>query len=120
MIFIFADDRTLQVVNSLKEVRRDCEGIDVENSVYRFFYENGSHLEPRFTKPNKKGRYLGILSWAESGEYELISSPIVDEHEIFLSLLETSELESNHSFKSLDDVKAYVERAKRSTDEGSS
>ncbi len=121
MIFIFADDQTLQVVNSLEEVRRNCEGIDVENGVFRFFDENGSHLEPWFTKPNKKGGDLGIFSWVESGEYELIPSLSANEDDIFLNLLETSELESNPWFKSLDDVKGYLEsRVKRSSDEGSS
>jgi hypothetical protein len=121
MIFIFAEDRTLQVVNGLEEVRRNCEGIDVENRVYRFFDENGSQLEPRFTKPNKKGRLLGILSWVESGEFELIPSSNVDEQEIFLSLLETSEMESNPGFKTLDDVKDYLQsRARQSGHEGPS
>ncbi len=53
MIFIFVEDGTLEVVNSVEEVRRNCEGIDVENGVFRFFDENGSQLEPRFTKLNK-------------------------------------------------------------------
>jgi len=68
MIFIFADDRSVQIVNSLEEVKLNCEGIDVENRVFSFFDENGSTLEPRFPKPNKKGRNLGIFSWVESGE----------------------------------------------------
>jgi hypothetical protein len=121
MIFIFADDRTFEVVNGLEEVRRDCEGIDVENGVFQFFDEKGSRLEPRFTKANKKGRLLGLLSWVESGEFDLIPSSKVDEHEIFLSLLEDSEMETNPWFKSVVDIKAYLEsKAKRSGDEESS
>ncbi len=54
MIFIFADDRSVQIVNSLEEVKLNCEGIDVENRVFSFFDENGSTLEPRFPKPNRK------------------------------------------------------------------
>ncbi len=81
--------------------------------MFSFFDENGSTLEPRFPKPNKKGRNLGIFSWVESGEYELIPSPRVNEQEIFLALLETSKLESNPWFKSLDDVKAYLESRRR-------
>jgi hypothetical protein len=121
MIFIFADDQTLDVVNGLEEVRRNCEGIDVENKVFRFFDENGNHLEPRFTSPNRKGRDLGIFSWVESGEYELIPSPSAYEDDIFLWLLKTTGLESNSWFETLDDVKGYLEsRAKRFSDEGSS
>ena len=121
MVFIFNDDGTLEVVNSLEEVRRNCEGIDVENGVFRFFDENGNHLEPRFTKPNKTCQVFGVFSLVEAGEYELIPSPIINEREIFLSLLEASEMESNPWFKSLDGVKGYLEsRVKRSGDEGSS
>jgi hypothetical protein len=121
MIFIFSEDRTLQVVDSLDEVRRNCEGIDVENRVFQFFDQNGSRLEPRFTKPNKTSRVFGVFSMVESGEYELIPSPVFNDREIFLSLLEGTVPEANPWFKNLDDVKDYLEtRPELSSDEGSS
>jgi hypothetical protein len=63
MNFVFLDDSTLDVIANLEEEQREYEGIDVENGIYQFFDETGRYLELQFTETNKKGCFLGILSW---------------------------------------------------------
>ena len=41
MIFVFIEDGSLEIVSDIDEVRKNCEGIDVESSVFQFFDENG-------------------------------------------------------------------------------
>jgi hypothetical protein len=109
MIFVFLDDSTLDVIENLEEAQRNYEGIDVENEVYQFFDETGIYLEPQFTEPNKTGRFLGILSWVESGQFELVSNTETDE-DINLYLAETSEINPNPYFSSLEEVRQFLQR----------
>ncbi len=106
MIFVFAEDGSLEIVAGLDEARRNYEGIDVESGVFHFFDDTGTYLEPRFTKPNKRGRLLGIFKWVESGEFDLVPSPGVGE-DILVHLADTSEMEPNSWFKSLQEVKQF-------------
>ncbi len=114
MIFVFVEDGSLEIVSDIDEVRKNCEGIDVESSVFQFFDENGRFLEPRFTKPNKKGRFLSIFEWVESGEFELVPAVEDVSENIFDYLIEISELKPNPWFHTLDEVRHYLEgRMKR-------
>ena len=109
MIFVFVEDGSLEIVSDIDDGRKNCEGIDVESSVFQFFDENGQFLEPRFTKPNKKGRFLGIFEWIESGEFELVPADQSISENIFDYLNETSDLKPNLWFSSLDEVRRYLE-----------
>ena len=107
MIFVFAEDSSLEIIASLEEARRNYECVDVESGVFQFFDDKGMYLEPQFTKPNRSGRFLGIFKWVESGEFELVSSPKADE-DINTYLAETSELEPNPWFTELDEVRRFL------------
>jgi hypothetical protein len=109
MIFVFLDDSTLDVIANLEEAQRNYEGIDVEEGVYQFFDETGCYLEPQFTEPNKTGRFLGIISWVESGQFVLVSNTETDE-DINLYLAETSEINPNPYFSSLEEVYQFLQR----------
>ena len=108
MIFVFIEAGTLDVADNLEEVRRDCEGVDVESGVYSFYDENGTILEAHFTAPNKRGSFLGLIKWTESGVYELRPNPEADADPIGLALYETSRLNTNRFFKSLDEVRSFL------------
>ena len=107
MIFVFAEDGSLEIIASLEEARRNYEGIDVESGVFQFFDDSGTYLEPQFTKPNRTGRFLGIFKWVESGEFELVPSPRADE-DIYAYLAETSELKPNPWFTELEWVRRFL------------
>ena len=108
MIFIFIEDGTLEILASPEQARQKCEGIDVENGAFKFFDEDGTYLEPRFTRPNKAQRFLGIISWVESGEFELVRVPDSEE-DIFIRLSKTVELEPNQWFNDLDEVRRFLQ-----------
>ncbi len=108
MIFVFAEDGSLDIVASFEEAQRNYDGLDVESGVFQFFDERGIYLEPQFTKPNRTGRYLGIFKWAESGEFKLIPQPENDEDDINLRLLETNEIKPNPYFSHLEEVRQFL------------
>ena len=107
MIFVFVEDGTLEVVESVHEARRHYEGVDVESSVYHFFDEDGSFLEPLFTKDNRYGKFLGLFLWSASGEYDLIPNPKATDEPIGLYLAETTHLAPNPWFDSMEEIRTY-------------
>ena len=71
MIYAFMDGGGLAVHQTIEEVRREHEAIDVENEDVVFFDEDGRRLLPHFTRPNRKTHLFGKLSWVKHGEFEL-------------------------------------------------
>ena len=105
MIFAFLEDGTLQILETEAEAQREFEGIDVESGTVRFYDESGVYLEPRFTVPNRRGKTFGLLSWVESGAYELVPNPNAQQDSFALALYETAVLQPNRWFASLDELK---------------
>lgn len=108
MIFIFADDRTLMVVNNVADVQMNCESIDVQNGVYQFFDEKGNYLEPSFILPNKQLKTIGPVGWVVSGKYLLKPSKIPDAPRMLTLLEGKLLLEDNVFFKSINEIKEYL------------
>jgi hypothetical protein len=58
MVFALAmNDGRLTTFPSAREVEAQCGGIDVEDRVWIFFAEDGSPLEARFERPNRRGPF---------------------------------------------------------------
>ena len=108
MIFVFAEDATLQVAVDIADVHRMCEPIDVESSVFLFYDRDGRPLIPRFTKPNRQTRLFGLLSTIEPGEYTLEIADPATQDPIGVALEETEALEPNGRFANLDAVREYL------------
>jgi hypothetical protein len=108
MVFAFLEDGTLQVHAATADAIREYEGIDVESGVVRFYDEAGTYLAPRFTTPNRTGKTLGILPWVVSGSYELVPDPAAREDSFALALHETSLLQPNPWFATLDALKTAL------------
>lgn len=110
MIFVLADDRMLAVLESEKESQGAFEGIDVEDNLIRFFDETGTPLVPEFIEPNKRGKYLWLIPWVESGIYRLLPA----EPGTLPQLLDIWDsifgLDYNAHFSSLAEVRQYLER----------
>jgi hypothetical protein len=109
MIFVFADDGTLEIIAGPEEAKQEYEGIDVEEGVYKFFDETGTRLNPNFIKPNKRSKFS-----VQSGEFELLPSTHSNEDDIFSHLNEASELNPNRWFNDLGEVKRFFENQRRS------
>lgn len=110
MIFVFADDQTLRILNNIDEVQRDCEGIDVEEGIYKFFDEDGVFLEPYFIEPNKKSKILGSFGWAQSGVFDLNKSKDKTPYTIKEALDNAIAVETNMYFDSLATVQGFLTR----------
>ena len=66
MVFALAtDDGGLMAFPSAQEAEVHCEGIDVGDGVWLFFADDGSPLEARFERPNRRGLFT------VSGTYKL-------------------------------------------------
>ena len=104
VIFAVLDDGGLLVHDSLAEVQRQHEGIDVEHGDVRFFDAEGRPLKPVFTELNRMGHLLGF-EMIESGEYTLESVPGTDGSEFRKTILPAvAYLEPNERFGSLQSV----------------
>jgi hypothetical protein len=108
LIFAFGDDGGLTVYESAAEAIRDWEGIDVESGAVHFYDQQGTCLEPRFSKPNRRGKWLGLVGWVESGTYELIPNARSEQDPFALALFEVGFLNPNKWFSSLDQLKAAM------------
>lgn len=76
MIFVFADDHTLAVIQDMPSVRTECEAVDVADGVYRFFDEQGQRLIPRFTAPVERATSVLGVKMIDGGHFELDLDPL--------------------------------------------
>jgi hypothetical protein len=109
IIFVFTDDGTLDVVENIEVAQRSYECIDVESDVFIFYDANGNYLEPRFVVPNKTGKFLGLFKWYQSGTFQLVLNTEKNDDPIWVKLAETLKVNKNKWFKSLDDVKQFLQ-----------
>ena len=105
MIFAFVEDGTLQILADVDQARRDHEGIDVEAGAVNFYDERGTPLVARFSVPNRRGRFLGLFPWMESGVFDLVAAPGSTADPFALALFEAVSLEPNAWFGSLESLK---------------
>jgi hypothetical protein len=106
MIIVFAEDGMVAVLDDLAAVRRECEGIDVEDGVYAFYADDGAWLRARFTRPNRRGFFGSV----QSGEYvlEREPSPPVEVRNFDAAITAAAGLQPNDHFATLDAVRAHV------------
>ena len=57
MLFALAKDGGLMVFPGAREAEAHCDGIDVEDGLWLFFADDGSPLEARFERPNRRGPF---------------------------------------------------------------
>jgi len=68
MILAFADDFSVRVYETMPQIARDCEAIDVENQEYIFLDSRGCVLKPIFAAPIKK-KLLWVFSVVDSAPF---------------------------------------------------
>jgi hypothetical protein len=107
MILVFQDDRTLSVASDEASVYRNCEGVDVQSGVYRFYNESGNSLKVVFDVPVKQGKWWSLWS-VDSGLYHLEVDLNPTGEPLWASFQQTAFLEPNEHFASLDDLKTFL------------
>ena len=102
MIFALAtDDRSLQIFADAGLAISYCEGIDVEDGLWRFWGPTGEALEAVFSEPNERSG-----SWVLSGVYSLL--PSSGRPNLWASLADAGSLEANPYFPSLAAIRDYL------------
>jgi hypothetical protein len=109
MIFVFIGDGTLDVIENIETAQRNYEAIDVESGAYVFYDSEGNYLEPELSVPNKSGKFLGLFQWYQSGVFQLRLNPEKHVDPFWVNLSKTSHINANKWFKSLDEVKLYLQ-----------
>ena len=107
LILVFQEDSTLFIANDEAAVYRECEGIDVQSGVYKFYDHNGNALKPIFNVPAKQGKWWSFWS-IDSGVYHLEVDAESSDDPLWVSLLETRYLEPNERFASLEQLKTFM------------
>lgn len=108
MIFAFVEDGTIEIFENEMLACEDFESVDVESGVVTFFDENGNFLEPVFTRPNRYGKILWLISWCESGTYHLLRNPGAEEEPLWMHLLKARRVGFNKFFRSLSEVTKHL------------
>jgi hypothetical protein len=108
-IFVFLDDTSLDVCESLDDARRDYEGIDIERGAYSFFDFAGYPLKPFFTVPNRHSKFLGLIRSCSSGVFTFERDPSLNIHVIANALSNAEYLNQNQRFGTLADVWKHLE-----------
>jgi hypothetical protein len=106
MIFAVAEDGTVKVLEN-EAVAQTWEPIDIESRAAVFSAEDGTWLEPRFTRPNRY-RFFGLV--LEQGAFELVRNtagdPTIDP--ITVALDDAVALEPNPHFRTTDEIRQHV------------
>jgi hypothetical protein len=105
MIFAFNEEGTLDIIENADDARRTYEGIDVEAGMVSFYDEHGIPLAPRFSVPNRRGRFLGLFPWVESGVFDLVPEPAGTGDSFALALFEAVSLNPNRWYGSISGLK---------------
>jgi hypothetical protein len=109
-LFVFPNDTTLEICESLKDARREYEGIDIEAGVYTFFDFSGVPVKPVFTIPNAHSKFLGLIPSCSSGVFEFERDSTSQSHDIASALSNAEHLTQNQIFETLDDVCDHLQR----------
>jgi hypothetical protein len=109
-LFVFLDDTSLEICESLEDARREYEGIDVEAGVYSFFDYAGAPVKPVFIVPNVHSKFLGLISSCSSGVFEFERDSTSESNRIASKLNNTEHLTKNQRFETLYDVCRHLER----------
>ena len=99
------EERSLHVFPDADTATAYCDGLDVEATLWRFWDDDGSPLEPEFTTPNKRGLFT-----AQTGIYHLI--PVSTGHHEFLwaALQQIRQVIGEFPFTDVRAVKEYLVR----------
>lgn len=115
MIFVFDENRNLDIVENKEEACKIYPGRDVDAQVFVFYDEDGNYLSPHFSVPNRHIgilNFFGIFFWDKDGKYELKHNPEESKMEdpiwYMLSDYEGCKLNSNKYFQTLEQLKTYL------------
>jgi hypothetical protein len=108
MIIVFADDQTVNVLSDIDAVRRECEAVDVDEGVYRFFDEFGRQLIPRWVIPVKRRSIFRSMKSVGTGRFELEVDSQNQDEAFETSIANVVAIEPNAEFESVADLAHYV------------
>jgi len=110
MIFVYQDDGSLCVMESVAQANRHYEAIDVENAEFTFLDGSSRVLKPVFGAPTKK-KWLFFFSIADPGTFTL--EPTNERRDDLLGRLRSGEMPIDRgptSIRTLDELRQAAPR----------
>ena len=107
-IFVFLDDTTLDVCESLEDARMNYEGIDVESGIYRFYDFSGAYLKPAFSVPNRTKSLFGVATSISSGVFHFEIHDIESGQSMVGCLENTEALNPTDRFSDLSQILSHL------------
>jgi hypothetical protein len=102
MLFAGAvDEGTLFVFDTVELATACCEGIDVEDGVWRFWDEEGHALRAEFSVPNYRGSFT-----VGNGVFHLVPDPTGQP--LISAISSFRSMEPNHQFSTLQAIFAKL------------
>ncbi|WP_226467342.1 hypothetical protein [Luteimonas panaciterrae] len=112
MLFAIAEDRMVWVLEKESDARVEFEVVDVESGVYAFYAEDGCWLRPRLVR-SKKRTLFGMVEQTEFELERMVKiDPGADSFQVAIN--EAHGVEPNPYFKTVAEIRAYVEKQQRS------
>lgn len=101
MIFTFLVDKTVCVYSSPDEIPNDIEPSLVDDVLQSVFDETGRRYAVEWVKPNRRGRFLGLVPWTSNGQYRIVPTEINDREGLLqairnVSIIEPKSTQSYH------------------------
>lgn len=97
------EERSLHVFPDALTAAAYCEGLDVESTIWLFWDDDGSPLQPQFTIPNKRGLFT-----TANGIYHLVPARDSQRPALMESLSQIRHVISDGSFTSVRAVQEYL------------
>jgi hypothetical protein len=97
------EERSLHVFPDAFTAAAYCEGMDVEATVWLFWDDDGSPLQPQFTIPNKRGLFTAM-----NGIYHLVPALGTQRPALMESLGQIRQVIGEGPFKSVRAVQEYL------------
>ncbi|MFP5392500.1 MAG: hypothetical protein ACLGI6_13305 [Gammaproteobacteria bacterium] len=105
------EERSLHVFPDALTAATYCEALDVEATVWLFWDDDGSPLQPQFTIPNKRGLFTAI-----NGIYHLVPALGGERPALLESLSQIRQVIGEPPFTSVRSVHEYLaQRMSRQT-----
>ena len=74
MILALEDDRVLRIYDSPEKAERSVEALYAEDTFHIAVDDHARPYRIEWVHPNRRGRILGLLGWAQNGEYRLVAA----------------------------------------------
>ncbi|HEY5959208.1 MAG TPA: hypothetical protein VIV60_21770 [Polyangiaceae bacterium] len=108
MLIVLEDDGCIHAYSSPETAVRAIESIDAKETIRAAFDETGVPYQIVWREANKEGRILGLVTWVQNGQYELVPSGPPDRYALIELITSTRTVVPNEVLALLTNLKRSI------------